>query len=256
MLIISFTDFFIILITGFIAGVINTTAAGGSLLTLPVLIFLGLPSAVANGTNRVAIVVQSFTATINFYRKGYFDKKLGFLLGIPAVIGSVIGANLAISISDKLFNQILAIMMVITVLFIIWKREKRISSIGKGDYSMFRKILGIIILSFIVIYGGFIQAGAGFFIIAALTVIFGMSLVKSNSIKVFVGGIYVLVSLFVFIVKGQINWYLGLSLAIGNGLGVWVGSSIAIYKGDKWIKIFLIITVFFMVGKLIGFFDF
>lgn len=157
----SFADIFLILITGFIAGIINTMAAGGSLLTLPVLIFLGLPSAVANGTNRVAIVIQSIAATTNFYRKGYFDKKLCFLLSIPAVIGSVIGANLAISISDQLFNQILAVIMVITVIFIIWKPAKKTSAIGNGDYSKVRKMLGIITFFFVGIYGGFIQAGAG-----------------------------------------------------------------------------------------------
>ncbi len=252
----SFADIFLILITGFIAGIINTMAAGGSLLTLPVLIFLGLPSAVANGTNRVAIVIQSIAATTNFYRKGYFDKKLCFLLSIPAVIGSVIGANLAISISDQLFNQILAVIMVITVIFIIWKPAKKTSAIGNGDYSKVRKMLGIITFFFVGIYGGFIQAGAGFFIIAGLTAIFGISLVKSNSIKVFVGGIYIFVSLFVFIIHGQINWYLGLALAVGNAFGAWAGSHIAIYKGDKWIRAFLIITVFFMAGKLLGFFDF
>ncbi|OYD07146.1 sulfite exporter TauE/SafE family protein [Paludifilum halophilum] len=252
----SLTDVFLILITGFIGGMVNTMAAGGSLLILPVLIFLGLPSAVANGTNRVAIVVQSITATANFYRKGYFDKKLAFLLSVPAVIGSVVGANLAISISDQLFNQILAVMMVITVIFIVWKPEKRIASKGNGDYSLVRKGLGIITFFFVGIYGGFIQAGAGFFIIAGLTAIFGISLVKSNSMKVFVVGIYILVSLFVFMVHGQINWYLGFSLAVGNALGGWVGSHIAIHKGDKWIRVFLMITVFFMAGKLLGIFDF
>lgn len=250
----SLTDTLLILITGFFAGIINTMAAGGSLLTLPVLIFLGLPSAVANGTNRVALVVQSITATTNFYRKGHFDKKLGLMLSIPAVIGSLIGANLAVSISDQLFNQILAVMMVITVIFIIWKPEKRMASTENDEYSKARKIVGIIIFFFVGIYGGFIQAGAGFFIIASLTAVFGLSLVKSNGIKVFVGGVYVFVSLFVFMYHGQINWYLGLSLAVGNALGAWAGSHIAINKGDKWIRIFLVITVCLMAGKLLGLF--
>lgn len=250
----SLTEILLVLITGFVAGIINTMAAGGSLLTLPVLIFLGLPSAVANGTNRVAIVLQSITATTNFYRKGYFDKKLSLMLGIPAIIGSIIGANLAIAISDQLFNYILAFIMVVTVLFIAIKPKVDITA--NNNYSKKRKVLGMIAFFFIGIYGGFIQAGVGFFIIASLTAIFGISLIKSNSIKVFVVGSYVFVSLFVFIYHGQVDWSLGLSLAVGNSLGAWVGSHIAISKGDKWIRILLVITVFLMAGKLLGLFHF
>jgi len=252
----SFMEMLLILVTGFIAGIINTLAAGGSLLTLPVLIFLGLPSAVANGTNRVAIVIQSIVATRYFHKKGYLDKKLALLLGIPGLIGSVIGANLAISITDQLFNQILAIMMVITVIFIVWNPKKKMESPADRDYSSIRKILGVIAFFFVGIYAGFIQAGVGFFIIAALTAIFGLSLVKSNGIKVFLSGAFVFVSLFVFIIHDQVNWFLGFSLAIGNALGAWVGSNIAINKGEKWIKAFLMLTVFFMAGQLLGIFDF
>jgi len=246
----------LVLVTGFVAGIINTVAAGGSLLTLPVLIFIGLPSAVANGTNRIAILVQSIVATRQFHKKGHLDKKLAILLGIPGLIGSVIGANLAISITDQLFNAILAIMMVITVIFIVWNPQKKIASLAYEDYSLFRKILGGVIFFFVGIYAGFIQAGVGFFIIAALSVVFGLSLVKSNGIKVLLSGVFVFVSLFVFIIHGQVHWLLGFTLAIGNALGAWLGSNIAINKGDKWIKAFLLITVCFMAGQLLGIFDF
>ncbi len=250
----SISIFFIVIVTGFIAGIINTVAAEGSLLTLPMLIFIGLPSAVANGTNRIALVVQSIVATIHFKKSGNFNKKLGLTLGIPAVIGSIIGANLAITISDEWFNALLAVMMVITVIFIVWKPLQSSDLRADATFTPLQNILGMIFFFFIGIYGGFIQAGAGFFIIAALTAVFSLPLIQSNAIKVFVTGLFVSASLVVFIWNGQVHWLIGITLAIGNALGAWVGSSIAIHKGDKWIKRFLIVAVLVMSVKLLGFF--
>jgi hypothetical protein len=244
----------LILGVGFAAGLINAMAAGGSLLTLPMLIFLGLPSAEANGTNRVALVVQSYVATRTFYKKGHFDKTLALWLGIPGIIGSIVGANLAITITDELFNMILAIMMVITVIFIIWQPNTESKIAQNGEYSIPRKVIGVIAFFFIGIYSGFIQAGVGFFMIAALTAIFGMSLVKSNGMKVFLTGAYIFISLIVFIIHGQVHWGIGITLAIGNASGAWVGSNLAINKGEKWIKAFLFITVLFMAAELLGVF--
>jgi len=252
----SILELLLVLGTGFVAGIINAMAAGGSLLTLPMLIFLGLPSAEANGTNRVAIIVQSLVATRTFAKKGHFDKTLALWLGIPGIIGSIVGANLAITITDELFNMILAVMMIITVIFIIWKPKTESMMAANGEYSATRKTIGVIAFFFIGIYSGFIQAGVGFFMIAALTAIFGLSLVKSNGMKVFLTGVYIFISLIVFIIHGQVNWALGIALAVGNAFGAWVGSNLAINKGDKWIKAFLFVTVIIMAAELLGFFDF
>src|SRR5699024_427594 len=124
------------------------------------------------------------------------------------------------------------------------------------EYSATRKTIGVIAFFFIGIYSGFIQAGVGFFMIAALTAIFGLSLVKSNGMKVFLTGVYIFISLIVFIIHGQVNWALGIALAVGNAFGAWVGSNLAINKGDKWIKAFLFVTVIIMAAELLGFFDF
>lgn len=243
--------FALVIGTGFLAGIINTMAAGGSLLTLPMLIFMGLPSAVANGTNRVAIALQSVVATRQFAKHGLIDRSLAIGLGIPAVLGSFVGANIAVTISDESFNRLLAVMMVITVLFIIWKPNVTTEPLAERTFSPAQKIAGVFIFFFIGLYGGFIQAGAGFFIIAALTALFGLSLVESNGLKVFIGGLYITLSLGVFIWNGHVDWVLGLSLAFGNMLGAWVGSFIALTKGDRWIKVFLLVTVAIMAMKLL-----
>lgn len=236
---------FLILITGIIAGFLNVIAGGGTLLTMPILIFLGLPSSIANGTNRIALTVQNTVAVFNFKKYGYFDWKMGLLLSIPALFGSIIGSKLAISLPDEIFNKILAVAMLLILGLILWQPEKKIKT-QIEVLTPKRKLVAVIVFFFIGIYGGFIQAGVGFIIMAALTLIAGMSLVKINSLKVFVVLVYMLASLVIFVANGQVNWLYGFVLAIGSGIGAWLGSKVSVKKGDKWIRIFLIITIVLM----------
>ncbi len=245
----------LILITGMIAGFLNTLGGGGSLLTMPMLIFLGLPAAEANGTNRIAIFIQNIVGVINFRRKGFFYPKMGLLLGIPAILGSIFGARVAITISGELFEKILGVVMIIVLIIILTRPEKRfIKEIDSENWSIIRLIIAILAFLGIGFYGGFMQAGVGFIIIVALTLITGMSLVKVNSLKVFIILIYTISSLLVFIINGKINFLLGSTLAIGNAIGAYAGSNFAVSKGDKWIRIFLIITIVAMSAHLWGLF--
>ncbi len=243
----------LILVTGVAAGFINTMAGGGSLLTMPMLIFLGLPSAMANGTNRVAIMVQNIVAVSNFKRNGFFNFKVGIMLAIPAIIGSLIGANLAINISDDVFNIVLAIIMILILILILWQPHKKYLKETVNNLTQKRKIALSIAFFFVGIYGGFIQGGVGFIIIATLSLITGMSLVRINSIKVMVVAMYMVSSLLVFIINGKVNWGLGLILAVGNSIGAWLGSHFAIKKGDKLIKVILVIVMLLMVVRLLFF---
>ena len=104
-----------LIIIGFIAGGINTIAGGGSLLTLPILIFLGLPPNMANGTNRIAILFQNIFTTAGFKSKGVVTFPFSIYVGISALIGSLIGAQIAVDIKGETFNKVLAIIMVVIV---------------------------------------------------------------------------------------------------------------------------------------------
>lgn len=245
----DFLEVLLILGVGLAAGIINTIAGGGSLLSLPILIFLGLPPSVANATNRVAIFSQNIFAVAGFKSKGIAEFKYSFLLGISALIGAVIGAKLAVDIKGELFNKILAVIMVVVVLLTISgkgkPKGKHVENIAKSS-----KIIGGITFFFVGIYGGFIQAGVGFLIIGALTAIHGFSLVKTNSIKVFVVLIYTAAALAVFIYEGQVNWLYGIVLAVGNSTGAWFASRWSVDKGDKVVKVFLTITVIALAIKL------
>lgn len=239
----------IVIFTGFISGFLNTVAGGGSLLALPVLIFIGLPPSVANGTNRIAILAQNVTGIAGFRSKGIFIFPYNLWLSLSAFTGAVLGAMIAVDISGELFNKILAAVIIIAVVYPLV--GKKIRNKGKQE-KMSRKyrILGIIIFFFIGIYGGFIQAGVGFLIISALTMVNGLTLVRSNSIKVFVICIYNISALFIFIMEGKIAWIPGLVMAVGNSSGAWIASRLSVKKGDKWIEIFLIVAVVIMAVKL------
>jgi len=250
-------DVGLILITGVAAGFMNTLGGGGSLLTLPMLIFLGSPAAVANGTNRIALMVQNIVGVSNFRRKGFFYPKLGIILAIPAVFGSLLGARFAISVPEELFQKILAVIMIVVLILILTRPEKKfLKEIEGENLSTARLVVSIFVFFGVGLYGGFINAGVGFVIIVALTLITGMSLVKINSLKLFIVLIYISSSLVVFIIHGKVDWILGLTLAIGNALGAYLGSNFAVSKGDKWIRVFIVIAILSMSAKLLGLFNF
>ncbi|MFD0992914.1 sulfite exporter TauE/SafE family protein [Tenacibaculum geojense] len=242
-------EYLLLVVVGFIAGVINTIAGGGSLLTLPMLIFLGLPSNIANGTNRIAILIQNIFSTAGFKSKGVSAYPFSLYIGISALLGSLIGAKIAVDIKGETFNKILAIVMVLVVVLMVLKPKKSLEEIQErltGKYFW----LSIIAFFFIGIYGGFIQAGTGLFILLALSTINNFSLVKSNSAKVVVAFIYTIGAVIVFALNDKISWHHGLILAIGNSSGAWFASRWSVDKGDNLVKIFLAVMVIFMAIKL------
>ncbi|MEK6153655.1 sulfite exporter TauE/SafE family protein [Flavobacteriaceae bacterium 3-367] len=234
---------------GFTVGFINTVAGGGSLLSLPVLIFLGLPPSVANGTNRVAIVIQTALATAGFKSKGVSTFPFNLYLGISALLGAILGAYIAVDIKGETFNKILAIIMIAVVLIIIFKPK---ISIGEMQERLTGKYLwiGIIAFFFFGIYGGFINAGLGFIIILFLHYVNRLTLVKANATKVAVVFIYTLSALAVFVLNDKVDWKVGLILAMGNGTGAWIASRFSVKKGDGFIKTFLVVMVVIMAVKL------
>ena len=238
----------ILIPVGIIAGFSNTVAGGGSLLSLPVMIFLGLPPGVANGTNRVALFLQNVSAIAGFKSKGVHVFPYSLWLGISALFGAIIGAQISVSLDDDTFNRIIAVVMIGVVIMTILDRKKKSEQIE--DLARKSQVIAGITFFFIGIYGGFIQAGVGFIILAALTKINKMSLVRANSVKVFVVLIYTISALAVFIIEDQINWLYGLVLAIGNMTGAWIASRWSVEKGDKWIKRFLVVMVTILAIKL------
>lgn len=242
-------EYLLLIPIGFIAGFLNTIAGGGTLLTLPTLIFMGLPAPLANGTNRIAILVQTFTAVRGFKSKGISTYPFSLYLGLSALVGSFIGAKLAIDIKGELFNRILAVIMIMVLITILFNPKKNYAEIierttGKSLY------ISLFIFFFLGIYGGFINAGIGFLMLLILPYVNGLSLLKSNVTKVLVVFIYTIGAVIVFALEDKINYLLAFILTIGNASGAWFGSRWSVKKEDKVIRLFLIITVSSLAVKL------
>lgn len=239
----------LLFITGFFAGMINVTAGGGSSLTLPVLIFLGLDGALANGTNRVAIFVQNVSGILSFRKEKHSDFPVSIKLALFTLPGAVIGAITAVNISDELFKTILGIIMIGIIISMIIPRKNVVTTdTGKSPWYVYLFMVGI------GFYGGFIQVGVGFILMAALHYGMKLNLVRVNMHKVFIVFIYTIPALVIFIISGNVNWFLGLSLAIGNASGAWFAAKLSVKKGEKFIRVILIATVFIMSLKLLGIF--
>jgi uncharacterized membrane protein YfcA len=238
-------NYSLVLIAGLAAGFFNVVAGGGSLITVPTMIFLGLPPAMANGTNRIAILSQSLVSVNRFKNKGYFSPKAGLILGVSASAGALLGANIAVDISGETFKKILSLVMIVILLLTLFGKKKE----ANGSEIKHMPLLAVAFF-FVGIYGGFVQAGVGFIIIAVFSYISGTDLVKTNSMKVFIIMIYTIPSLVIFLINGQVHWIMGIILAIGNSLGALIGTNFNISKGDKWIKAVLTFTVLAMAVKL------
>lgn len=221
------------------------------MLTLPVFIFIGFDSNVANATNRVAILFQNMAAIHGFRRKKILSYPYSILLGIAALFGAILGARLAVIISDDTFDIILALVMLTVSGFIIFNPFKNeLDSVAQ--FGRKRNAIAIGAFFLIGIYGGFIQAGVGVLIMAALALINKMDLVKANSVKVVVVFTYTLVALGIFMYNGLIEWKYGLTLAVGQATGGFIGSYWTVSKGDIWIKRVLIVMIILMALKLLG----
>jgi len=247
----EYFQLFLLFFFGVLAGFINVNAGGGSTLTLPMLIFLGLDGAVANGTNRIAILFQNISAIFSFKNQNHSQFKLSFKLALFTLPGAIIGAYSATTISNQMFEKILAIIM-IGVIVTMLLPKKSITAVTnltrKQNFYVYLAMFGV------GFYGGFIQVGVGFLLMASLHYLMKQSLVYVNMHKVFIVLIYTIPALLIFIYSGNVDWGYGLTLAGGNMLGAWWGAKFSIKGGEKFIKIILIIAVSLMSLKLFGLF--
>ena len=232
---------------GVIAGLINIGAGGGSSLTLPTLIFLGLDSAMANGTNRIALIIQNIFAISGFHQEKQNEFKQSFKYALFTLPGAIVGAFLAVRLSDIWFQRILAVIMVLIVLTLFLPKTKdRLMAIeGKKSWMVYLALLGA------GFYGGFIQVGVGFILMAILFHLAGLTLIKVNVHKVFIILLYTIPALAIFIYTDNVNWRYGLILAVGNGIGGWISARVSVKKGESYIRIILGIAIVIMAYKLI-----
>lgn len=242
-------EYVILVFLGALAGFINAVGGGGSILTLPMLMFMGLSPHQANGTNRIAIFFQGIGATSGYKSKKIHTSPFDIYMAIASTLGAVIGVQLSIYISESLMKIIIAIVIVFAVAHLYIK--KPVFHNEKFILKGWKFYLSLIAFFFIGIYGGFIQVGTGILIIFTLSFLQKTSLLKANSIKSVVMLIYTVATVIMFSNEGMISWSHGLILAIGNMIGAFVSSRLSVKKSEKWIRLFLTIAVGLIFLKLI-----
>ncbi|MFK7895874.1 MAG: sulfite exporter TauE/SafE family protein [Myxococcota bacterium] len=243
------TTWIVLAIGGLIAGVVNTLAGGGSLLTVPLLVFMGLPATTANGTNRIGVLFQNLVSTLRFRKEGLNGLEGAGPILIPAVCGSLVGATIASSMSAAIFKQVFGVAMLLLLIPML-RSGARAGDAPKPDRGRFANIA---VFFGIGLYGGAIQAGVGLFLIAALSRS-GLDLVRANAIKVIVIGALTLFAVPVFILQNQVDWPMASALVVGFALGGELGARAAVRGGERLIKPVLVAAVIAMSGKMLGFY--
>ena len=244
-------QYIILFLVGIVVGFINVMAGGGSLLTIPIMLFMGVPGPIANGTNRIAIIAQMATAVVAFFKKGYSDFKLSLTLALAALPSAVAGAYAGTRLEGVWFNRVVAIIMLVVMLAMAIKKGGETAvqaSPGKP-----RLLLAHFLMFLVGFYGGFIQIGIGFLFMPILNKTLGLDLVRVNMHKTFIISFYTTAALIVFAWQVEIFWILGLCLALGTSIGAWLSAHVQVSKGERIIKVVLNTVLVLIIVRLLFF---
>lgn len=239
----DFVTIISLLLAGIACGIVNVIGGGGSLLALPVLLALGLPAGVANGTNRVAILLQDITAVSTFHKQKQLPLREGLLLSIPVIIGALLGAWLAaVYLTETIMNIVILLLTVLMIAALFfqpdkWTRTKNSITFHGLTTSNF------ILLLFIGFYGGFIQAGFTYLVLAVLVLRMGHNMVTGDALKLFLNLMIIPVALVIFIYHNQIEWSYGLVMGIGSAVGGYWGVRFVRSWSPKFIRSILLILL-------------
>jgi len=231
--------YILIFLSGIASGFLNVVAGGGSLITLPLLTMLGMGIDIANGTNRIAILLQNIVAVRNFHKNRVLPVKTALLYAVPAAIGSIVGTAIVVDISKDLLKKIVGVVLLIMAVFLLSK-PKMWTEERKKSVNVF---LTAFVFFCIGVYGGFIQAGVGFFFIFFTATLLGFDLVRNNALKVFIVLAYTPISLLIFVLNGKVEPLAGLILGLGSMLGASMGARFAIKKGANWLRFIVFAAV-------------
>jgi uncharacterized protein len=240
----------LLLAVGALAGFLNVLSAGGSMLTLPVLMFMGLDSAAANGTNRVGIVLQNITAVWRFRRSGHRYWRLGLLLSLPAVLGALLWAWAAVRVGDALFRWVLIVVMIAASAVMLMPAPARARTIRLDASHLGWPVLAAMLA--IGFYGGFIQVAVGILFIVLLYRVLGIDLVQVNALKVMIVLVYMVPALAVFAATGHVVWSYGLVLAAGSMAGAWLAVHVTLGpSGTVLVQRFTLAVIAGIIVKLL-----
>ena len=250
----NFYDYALLAFVGVGAGFINVLAGGGSLLTVPALVFMDVPGPVANGTNRIAIIAQAGTAMFAFFKRGYHNIRLSLTLAAALMPGAAIGAYLGTDLDGVWFNRLLAaVMLAVMIIMLLEPKNKSAPSAELVPASRNRMIVVHLLIGAIGFYGGLIHIGIGFLIMPILHRVARLDLIEVNMHKMAIILPYSVLALWIFANETGVLWVAGIALAIGNSIGGWLGVHFAVKKGEKLIKLVFNLSLLALIIKLLFF---
>jgi len=250
---ISLLHISLLIVAGFLAGFINTLAGGGSAITLSVLLFLGLPANVANGTNRIALMIQNIAGVASFKQQKQLESKKALWLALPALIGAAIGSYIAVDVNELIIKRAIAIVLVLMLVMLFYKPQQWL----KGNPILQQEKLKwwlYPLFFFIGIYAGFLHLGIGYAVLASIVLGAGFDLVKANAIKLLIILVWTPLSIYIFYTHGQLHIWYGVILGIGNFFGAFFASRIAVKKGTGFVRWVIVVVIIGTSLHLLGLF--
>jgi uncharacterized membrane protein YfcA len=240
----------IIFLAGLISNSFGTVVGGGNLITIPALIFFGLPPNVAIGTNRLGANGLIISGLYVFNKKGMINYRIGLTMCIQTLLGSFLGANLVLQIDVATLRYAIAIITIVLLFFTLLKPEigieKTKHGIKKHEY-----LIGAALSFFLGIYAGFFGAATGTFVSYLLILLFGQTFLESAATRKTITLLPSLLATIIFAFAGVINYSLGIALLMGNFIGSYIGAQYSDRIGNVWIKRLFFCVVLMMALKLI-----
>ena len=236
---ISLPYIFLLVIVGLIAGAINTLAGGGSNLTLPILMVMGMPPEIANATNRVGVALQSLAGALGFRANDKLPlDDLGPIM-VPTLAGGLFGAVAASYAPSWILKPLLLGTMLTMALIILIRPAVVCPPEGTTPHKVKEQPSSWWWLTLAGFYGGFVQAGVGFILLGALAGALRYDLVRANALKLVCSLAFTLVALGIFVARDQVLWLPGLMLACGTIVGAHLAVKFALVAKQKTLKWFL-----------------
>lgn len=242
----------VLLGAGAAAGFINSMAGGGSIVVLSALMLAGLPPDVANGTNRISILVQSVTAYSDFRRLGVRGFGDTYLLMIPICAGAIAGALAVGYVPNAVLDYVIVGVMVLAASFLFVRPSRWARAQMEVPPGFSRNPLVWLSMAAVGFYAGFIQVGSNFVVLIILVLWGGFDLLHANAFKLLLQMAFTLIALPVFILNGTVAWLPGIALSVGSVLGSWLGARVAVKSGVKLVRWLLFVAVILFAAKEIG----
>lgn len=252
----SFSIIVLLVLSGVVVGFINTLSAGGTVISIALYLAMGIPAQSANAINRIGVLIQNGFSAAIFYPKHLINYKHVLLYSLPLMLGSFVGAMMAVKIDEKIFNICFAIVLLIMIVFMFAKRKEH----KQAEQPLTLKHYFICFPFFLLagFYGGFVQTGTGFLLIAILGSLLGYNLLQTTAAKNTFMMFYTIIAMIVFLIRGEVElkyWIYGLIHSLGAIIGAYIAAKYAIKKGNQFVRWVIVCVIILTAMNLLGVID-